>query len=98
MAGRVLEEETVTALSIAFLVMEEEPPSGGMTEETGQSMQGVQTTQDPEASKIPASQSPQLERTPNPIRTVFQHTLSSKETFGGTPLSKQTGEPYFPLK
>ena len=81
MAGRVLEEETVTALSIAFLVMEEEPSNGGMTKETEQSMQGVQTTQDPEASKILASQSSQLERTPSPIRTVFPHTLSSKETF-----------------
>ena len=58
MASRVLEEETVTALSIAFPVMEEEPSSGGMAEETGQPMQGVQTTQDPEASKLPASQSP----------------------------------------
>ena len=98
MAGRVLEEETVTALSIAFPVMEEEPPSGGMAEEIGQSMQGVQTTQDPEASKIPASQSPQLERAPSPIRTMFPQTLSSKETLGGTPLSKQIGEPYFLLK
>ena len=71
MAGRVLEEEMVTILSIAFPVMEEEPPSDGMAEETGQPMQGVQTTQDPEASKIPASQSPQFERTPSPIRTVF---------------------------
>ena len=44
MADRVLEEETVTALSIVFPVMEEEPPNGGMAEETGQSMQGVQTT------------------------------------------------------
>ena len=98
MTGKVLEEETVTVLSIAFPVMEEEPPSGGMAEETGQPIQGVQTSQDPEASKIPASQSPQLKRTPSPIRTVFPQTLSSKETFGGTPLSKQTGEPYFPLQ
>ena len=98
MAVRVLEEEMVTILSVAFPVMEEEPLSGGMAVETGQPMQGVQTTQDPEASKLPASQSPQLERTPSPIRTVFPQTLSSKETLGGTPLSKQTGEPYFPLK
>ena len=97
MAGRVLEEETATALSIAFPVMEEEPPSGGMAEETGQPMQGVQTTQDPKASKLLASQSPQLERTPSPIRTVFPQILSSKETLRGTHLSKQTGEPYFPL-
>ena len=71
MAGKVLEEETVTALSVALPSMEEEPLSGGIAEETGQLMQGVQTTQDPEASKLPASQSPQLERTPSPIRTVF---------------------------
>ena len=71
MAGRVLEEETVTTLSTAFPVMEEKPPSGGMAEETGQPMQGVQTTQDPEASKLPASQSPQLKQTPSPIRSVF---------------------------
>ena len=97
MAGRVLEEEMVTALSVAFPSMEEEPPSGGMAEETRKSMQGVQTTQDPEASKLPASQSPQLEGTPSLIRTVFPQTLSSKETLGGTPLSKQIGKPYFPL-
>ena len=34
MASRVLEEEMVTILSIAFPVMEEEPPSSGMAEET----------------------------------------------------------------
>ena len=98
MTGKVLEEETVTALSISFLVMEEEPPSGGLAEETGQPMQGAQTSQDPETSKIHASHSPQLERTPSPIRTVFPQTLSGKETLGGTHLFKQTGEPYFPLK
>ena len=98
MAGRVMEEETITALSVAFPGMEEEePPSSGMAEETGQPMQGVQTTQDPEASKLPASQSPQLERTPSPIKTVFPQTLLSKETLGGMHLSKQTSEPYFPL-
>jgi len=50
MAGRVLEEEMVTALSVAFPGMEEEPPNGGMAEETGQPMQGVQAAQDPKAS------------------------------------------------
>ena len=40
-SGRVLEEETVAALSVAFLGVEEEPPSGGMA---GQPMQGIQTT------------------------------------------------------
>jgi len=97
MAGRVLEEETVTALSVAFPGMEEKPPSGGMAEETGQPMQDVQATQDPETSQLPTSQSPQLERTPSPIKTVFPQTVLSKETLGGTSLSKQTGEPYFPL-
>ena len=53
MASRVLEDETVTALSVVFPGMEE-PPSGGMAKETGQPMQGVQTTQDPEASRLPA--------------------------------------------
>ena len=90
MIGKVLEEETVTVFSIAFPVMEEEPPSGGLAEETKQSMQGAQVSQDPEASKIPTSQSPQLECTPNPIRTMFPQTLSGKETLGGTHLSKKT--------
>ena len=98
MTGKALEEEAVTALSIVFPVMEEEPPSGGRAEETGRPTQGAQASQDPEASKIPTSQSLQLEHTPSPIRTVFPQTLSGKETLGGTPLSKQTGEPYFPLK
>ena len=95
MTGKVLEEEAIIALFVAFPIMGEELPSGGLAEETGQPMQG---SQDPEASKIPASQSPQLEHTPSPIRTVFPQTLSVKETLGDTPLSKQTGEPYFPLK
>ena len=71
MAGRVLEEETVTTLSVVFFGMEEKPHSGGMAEETGQPMQGVQATQDPKASQLPTSQSPLLEQTPSPIRTVF---------------------------
>ena len=98
MTGKILEEEAVTALSVAFSIMGEEPPSGGLVEETGQLMQGSQGSQDPEASKIPASQSPHLERTPSPIRTMFPQTLSDKETLGDTPLSKQTSEPYFLLK
>ena len=97
MAGRVLEEKTVTAFFVTFPSMEEEPPSGGIAEETGQPMQGVQATQDPEASQLPASQSPQLDHTLSPIRTVFPQTVLSKETLEGTSLSKQTGEPYFPL-
>ena len=59
-------------------------------------MQSAQASQDPETSKIPASQSPHLERTPNPIRTVFPQTLLDKGTVGDTTLSKQTGEPCFP--
>ena len=98
MTGKILEEEVITALSVAFPIIGEEPPSGDLAEETGQPMQGSQGSQDPEASKIPASQSPQLECAPSPIRTVFPQTLSVKETLGETPLSKQTGEPYFPLK
>ena len=97
MAGRALEEETVAALFVAFLGMEEEPPSDGMAKEAGQPMQGVQATQDPEASQLLASQSPQLKQTPSLIRTVFPQTMLSKETLGSTSLSKQTGEPYFPL-
>ena len=51
MAGRVLEEKVVSALSVAFPGMEEEePPSDGMAEETGQPMHCVQAIQDPEAS------------------------------------------------
>ena len=97
MAGRALEEEMVATLSVAFPSVEEESPNGGMAEEAGQPMQGVQATQDPKASQHPASQSPELEQTPSPIRTVFPQTVLSKEILGGTSLSKQTGEPYFPL-
>ena len=96
MTGKILEEEAVTALSVAFPIVGEEPPSGGLAEETGQPMQGSQDSQDPETSKIPASQSPHLERTPSPIRTVFPQILSDKGTLGDTSLSKQTGEPCFP--
>ena len=98
MTGKALKEEAVTALSIACPIMGEEPPSGGLAEKTEQPMQGAQGSQYPEAPKIPASQSPQLEHTPSPIRIVFPQTLSIKETLGDTPLSEQTGEPYFPLK
>ncbi|XP_030964511.1 ribosomal L1 domain-containing protein CG13096-like [Quercus lobata] len=70
----------------------EEPPTGGLAEETGQPMQGSQDSQDPKASRIPSSQSPHLERTPSPIRTVFSQTLSDKGALGDTPLSKQTGQ------
>ena len=36
MTGKVLEEKIVTALFIVFPVLEEEPPNGGLAEETGQ--------------------------------------------------------------
>ena len=42
MTGKVLEEEAITTLSIAFPVIEEEPPNGGLGEETGQPTQGTQ--------------------------------------------------------
>ena len=61
MTGRTLEEETIIVLSIAFPGVEEEPPSGDITEKAKQLMQGVQAIQDPESSQLPASQSPQLE-------------------------------------
>ena len=96
MTGKILEEEAVTALSVAFPIMGEEPPSGGLGEEIRQPMQGAKGSQDPETSKIPASQSPQFERTPSPIRTVFPQILSVKETLGDTTLSKQTSESCFP--
>ena len=86
MTGKVLEEEAVTTFSIVFPVMEEEPPSGGLGEEIGQSMQGAQAFQDLETSKIPASQNPYLKRTPSLIRTVFPQTFSVKETLGDTHL------------
>ena len=95
MTGKALGEETVTALSIVFPVVGEESPTGGPAEETGQPMQGSQDSQDPKASRIPSSQSPHLERTPSPIRTMFPQSLSDKGALGDTPLSKQTGKPCF---
>ena len=41
MTGKVLEEEAVIAFSIAFPVMEEEPPNSGLAEETRQPTQGA---------------------------------------------------------
>ena len=41
MTGKVLEEEAVTALSVAFPIMGEKPPSDGLAEETEQPMQGA---------------------------------------------------------
>ena len=95
MTGKALGKETITALSVVFSAMGEEPPAGDPTEETGQPMQGSQDSQDPKASGIPSSQSPHLERTPSPIRTVFPQPLSDKGALGNTPLSKQTGKSCF---
>ena len=61
MTGRILEEETVAAPSAASPGMEEEPSSGDVAEAAGQPMQGVQTTQNPEASRLPVSPGPQPE-------------------------------------
>ena len=88
MTGKTLGEEAVTTLSVALPITGEEPPIGGLAEETGQPMQGSQDSQDPKTSKIPTSQSPHLERTPSPIRIVFPQTLSDKGALGDTPLYK----------
>ena len=95
MTSRTLEEETVATLSVVFPSVEEEPPNGDIAKEARQPMQGVQAIQDPEASQLPTSQSPQLEQTPSPIRTVIPQKVLSTETLGGASLSKQTSEPCF---
>ena len=95
MTGKALGEKAITTLSVVFPVMGEEPPTDDPAEETGQPVQGSQDSQDPKASGIPSSQSPRLERTPSPIRTVFPQSLSDKGALGDTPLSKQTGNPCF---
>ena len=95
MTDKALGEEVITTLSVVFPVMGEEPPTDDPAEETGQPVQGSQDSQDPKASRIPSSQSPHLERTPSPIRTVFPQSLSDKGALGDTPLSKQTGKPCF---
>ena len=91
MTGRTLDKEMVAALSIVFLGVEEEPHSGDIVEEARQPMQGVQAVQDPEASQLLVSQSPQLEQTPSPIRTVFPQKVLSTEILGGASRSKQMG-------
>ena len=97
MTGRTLEEEMVVAFSVVFPGVEEEPPSGDIAEKARQPMQGVQAIQDPEASQLPASQSPQPEQIPSPIKTVFPQKVLSTKTLGGASLSKQTSEPCFSL-
>ena len=42
--GRTLEEEAIIAPSIGFPSVEDEAPSNGITEGTGQPIQGVQST------------------------------------------------------
>ena len=70
-----------------------------MAKATGQPMQGVQATQDPEASQLPVSQGPQSEQTPSPLRTVLPHLVLSEEPSGGASLPIQAGESLFsPLK
>ena len=95
MTSRTLEEETVATLSVVFPSMEEEPSNGDIAKEARQPMQGVQAIQDPEASQLPTSQSPQLEQTPSPIKTMIPQKVLSTETLGGTSLSKQTSGPCF---
>ena len=72
--------------------VEEEAPSGGITEGVGQLMQGVQIIQDPETLELPAFQNPQFEQTPSPIKTVLPQMGSSTKTLRGALLSKQTSE------
>ena len=97
------------APSTVFPGVGEEPPSGGMTEEVGQPMQGVQpilssvplVTQDPEASQPPVAQDLQPEQTFSPIKIVplelVTELVLSKEPLGGASPSIQAGEPYSPL-
>ena len=88
--GRTSEEEVVTASSTDFPSMEEEAPGGGITEEVGQPMQGIQSpsstiplaTQDPEASQPPVSQDPQLGQTFSPIKTMSPDPTLNKEPLG----------------
>ena len=74
--------------------VEEEAPSGGITEGISQPMQGVQVIQDPETLELPTFQNPQFEQTPSPIKTVLPQMGSSTKSLGGALLSKQMGELY----
>ena len=62
---------------VASQGVEEEAPSGGITEGVGQLMQGIQIFQDLEALEPPAFQNPQFEQTPSPIQTVLPQMGSS---------------------
>ena len=105
--SRISEEEVVTASSANFPSMEKEALNGDITEEVGQTMQGIQSTpstvpiitQDLEASQPPVSQDPQLGQTFSPIRTVSPDPMLSKEPLGGASPSIQAGEsPFTPYK
>ena len=79
MTGKTLVKEVITAPFVVPLDVENEPPSGGMIEEVGQPMQGVQpilpfvplAAHDPKASQPPISQDPQPMQTLNPTKTVL---------------------------
>ena len=90
-ASRTLEEEMAAAASQS---VEKEAPSDGITEEVSQPMQGIQAIQDPETFELPASQGPQIEQTPNLIKTVLPQMGSSTKTLGGASPSRQMGELY----
>nr|POE93984.1 hypothetical protein CFP56_35782 [Quercus suber] len=87
--GGTLEKKMAIAASQS---REEEVPSGGLAEETGQPMQDVQAAQDPEASKLLASPGPQLEQTPSPVKTMLPQTGLSTKTLRGPSSSGQTGQ------
>ena len=107
--GGNLEEEMAVAPSAVFPGVGEELPSGGMTEEVGQPMQGVQpilpsvplVTQDPEASQPPVAQDLQLEQTFSPIKIVplelVTELVLSKEPLGGASPSIQVGKSHSPF-
>ena len=79
MTGKTLVKEVITAPSVIPLDVEKEPPSGSVTKEVGQPMQGVQpilpsvplAAHDPKASQPPISQDPQPMQTLNPTKTVL---------------------------
>ena len=87
----------VTTPLTAFLSVKEELPSGGMTEEVGQPMQGVQATQGLEASQLPVSQDPQPEQTFSPIKTMLPEPVLSKETLGASFHPHKQVSPHLPF-
>ena len=95
MTGGTLVKEVITAPSAVPSNVEEVPPSGGVTEEVGQPMQGVQpilpfipmAAQDPKTSQPPDSQGPQPVQTLSPTKTVSLEPIIrpalSKKSLGG---------------